>query len=123
MLQDEHRNKPLEIFLGTLFLAGICFVLYKSYYFSYAEYRYTVAVVTGEYHDAKTVGVKFQYTVQDKLIESNCIDNDCHGLKKGSRYIVKYFVERITWNSLLVDLEVPDQVVPPREGWKEVPKW
>lgn len=109
--------------MTILVLAGVTFGLYRSYFTSNAEYRYTIAVVTGEYHDSKTVGVSFEYNVQGKVIQSNCIDNGCHSLQIGSRYIVKYFVERVTWNSLLTKVEVPNQIVAPIDGWKKIPKW
>jgi hypothetical protein len=106
-----------------LLSAGVVFFIYKAYFFSNADYRYTVALVNGEYHDSKTHGVTFQYKVEGKIIQSDCIDNECHNLKEGSRYIVKYFIERPSWNSLLTQHSVPTAVEAPVEGWKEIPKW
>jgi hypothetical protein len=61
--------------------------------------------------------------VGGQTVKSDCIDNECHHLKKGSRYLVKYFVERPSWNSLLTQYVVPERMNAPSDGWKEIPKW
>jgi len=115
--------KRLKLFVLLLLIVGFCFFIYKTLFIEFKEYRFTVATVTGRYNNSKSFGVKFNYIVNGDSISGECIDNDCHYVKKGTRCLVKYFVDRPTWNSLYTNIEVPNNVSPPPEGWKEIPKF
>ena len=118
--KDKRRLIILAVLLGVV---AVGFFVYKSLYFEFADARYTVAEVTGEYHNSKVIGIKFSYYVSGIKIEGNCIDQNCHNLSTGTRFIVKYFVNKPNWNSLFTDLEVPANISAPIEGWKEVPRF
>ena len=116
--KDSRRLKILLIVIG---LAFIIFIVYKSFFNANADYRFTVAEVTGEYHDSKVFGITFTYKVDGKEIKSDCIDNECHNLSRGTRCIVKYFIDKPNWNSLYPNVIVPIDISPPVEGWEEIP--
>ncbi len=118
--KDAKRIK----FLFLVFCAiGFIFFIYKAYYFRTAKYRYTIAVITGKYNDSKTFGITFIYNVNGISINGDCIDNDCHYLKTGKRYLVKYFTDKPSWNSLYPHIEVPVGIEAPSEGWEDVPNF
>ena len=122
-IYSDDGNKPLKIIAIVLLSAVMIYFVYKTWFFANAEYRYTVAVIIGEYHDSKNVGVTFSYKVEGKTIQSDCIDYSCHNLEKGKRYIVRYYVDRPSWNSLLTEYPVSDCIsVAPADGWAGIPQ-
>ena len=118
----KHARR-LKYLLAVLGILGLGYVIYKAHYFATAEYRYTIGEVTGRHNTENYDGIWFTYTVDGNKIKDTCDDHDCHLLENGTRCIVKYYVERPTWNTFYPQLKVPANLQPPPDGWEEIPEF
>ncbi|MCH7414112.1 hypothetical protein MM213_11485 [Belliella sp. R4-6] len=130
MIELENKNSlndPNMKFLLGLFLLFMIIVLgfnvYKSHIFNTSEKRYTIIKFYDKYSDSKGNGMKIFYQTVKKDQYHNCFSTKCKNLNVGENRLGFYYLKDPSLYEILFDIKVPDSVLVPEEGWKEIPEF
>ncbi|MCH7414109.1 hypothetical protein MM213_11470 [Belliella sp. R4-6] len=121
-LKDPHTKWAIRFFFLFLFI-GFGYVCYKAYIEYTSEVRYTVLQFYERYSDSKRDGMKISYLADGELRYANCFTMECKKIKKGEKRLGYYFIDDPTFYGILYNITVPDSVLVPEEGWKEIPEF
>lgn len=117
-------HKKLGIGLILLFVALVFgFELYRTYIASTSEIRYTIINFYAPYSDGKGRGMKIHYLAKGKQEHGNCLSNGCGKILTGERRLGYFYLNDPSMYDILYDVVVPDSVIAPAGGWKEIPHW
>jgi hypothetical protein len=108
-------------FLFWLSLFG--YVCYKAYVEYTSERKYTVLHFFRKYSDSKGTGVSISYLVNGEEMIVNCFNNDCKEVTVGEKRLGYFFVDDPVFYGIYFNISVPDSVVPPENGWDEIPEY
>lgn len=120
---SENQEKwAIRIFI-LFWLCSFGYVCYKSYVEYTSERKYTVLHFLRKYSDSKGNGMSISYLVNGKEIIANCFTNDCKEIKVGEKRLGYFFVDDPVFYGIFYNIIVPDSVVPPENGWDEIPEY
>jgi hypothetical protein len=119
---ESQEKWAIRIFLlFWLFLFG--YVCYKAYVEYTSERKYTVLHFFRKYSDSKGTGVSISYLVNGEEMIVNCFNNDCKEVTVGEKRLGYFFVDDPVFYGIYFNISVPDSVVPPENGWDEIPEY
>jgi hypothetical protein len=121
--REPKEAKWAYLFFGLLLIFAFGYVCYKAYIQYTSEVRYTVFNFYEKYSDSKNVGMKVYYLVDGERKYSVCYDMGCKKIKKNSRKLGYYYVADPSFFGVFYDLDVPDTVIDPPNGWQTIPEF
>ncbi|MCH7414111.1 hypothetical protein MM213_11480 [Belliella sp. R4-6] len=119
---DPHTKVALGLFFLFLFIA-FGYGAYKSHIATTSDIRYTIINFYEKYSDSKRIGMQVFYKVEGRYIYDNCFSNDCKKIIVGEKRLGFYFIKDPSIYDVIFEISVPDSVLVPEEGWKEIPEF
>ena len=83
--------------------------------------KYTIGTTIGLTHNA--AGFRLQYEFFYKNKRGYGMDNyDESTIKEGGKYLVRFYPDNLFNCDIYWDMQIPEGVVSPKEGWDSIPK-
>ena len=108
-------------FLIVLLVFVIGFQIRRYVIINTSDSAYTICEFYENYVSAKALGKKFQYFVKGKKYIGICTSNKCVNADIGSRHVVRYQINYPNMVKIYFQINVPDTVIAPFNGWNELP--
>jgi hypothetical protein len=119
---ESQEKWAIRVFM-LFWLGSFGYVCYKAYVEYNSERKYTVLHFFRSYSDSKRNGISISYLANGKEIIANCFTSDCKKIKVGEKRLGYFFVDDPVFYGIYFNISVPDSVVPPENGWVEIPEY
>lgn len=121
MSDKKEGAKKVLIFATIVILSGLG-LFYKKFMSSQPQ-SYTVGVVKHIWKPRKGgTQVKYEYTIDGELYRGDVSNNGYESVAKPGKRFLVHFPKEYKWEGIMMlDVPVPEEIIPPPHGWEDKP--